>query len=253
MNRAGFYSLNETKISTMYNDFINEVVAKQSQGEGTPKPNHNNPISKNRRRLRNKIDAMSAELDKDPADVALEYVNQNVGTLQRYVTVGGEKPLDNPAELATQAFIMRQRDIDTVQNIIGCNRADAEIYLDESESKAIELNDPDADNFLGEIFEAVGRVAGKGLSKIADQRAAQGKKPGVFGFLADLTKPKPESVLSPAQQDGNGIGILAKDVLESIKNAEKKKEINKLLPFVIIGVIVLILTVVLITRASTKK
>jgi len=238
----------------MYNDFINEVVAKQTESGKTPRPNADNTITQNRKRLRNKLDATAAELDKDPADVALEYVNQNFGTLQRYVTVNGEKPLDNPVELATQAYILRQRDIEQVQNIIGCNRQDAEIYLDESEAKGIELNDPDADNFLGEIFEAVGRVAGKGIQKIADKRAEQGKKPGVFGFLAKLTAPNP-NVLQPQQPSGvdlGGVGVLAKDVLESIKEAEKKKEIKKLLPFIIIGVVVLILTVVLITR-STKK
>jgi hypothetical protein len=240
----------------MYNDFINEIVAKQTESGKTPRPNDNNAISSNRRRLRNKIEATAAELDKDPADVALDYVNQNIGTLQRYVTTSGEQPLQNPAELATQAYLLRQKDIETVQNIIGCNRQDAETYLDESEAKAIEMNDSDADNFLGEIFEAVGRVAGKGLQKIADKREAAGKKPGVFGFLAKLTAPNP-NVLTTQQEGGNGlnlggIGVAAKDVLESIKDAEKKKEINKLLPFIIIGVIVLILTVVLITRNATK-
>jgi len=240
----------------MYNDFINEVVAKQTESGETPKPNVNNAITSNRKRLRNKIEATAVELDVDPADVALDYVNQNAGTLQRYVTVNGEKPLENPVELATQAFLLRNKDIETVQSIIGCSREDAEIYLDESEAKAIEQNDSDADNFLGEIFEAVGRVAGGGLQKIAAKREAAGKKPGVFGFLAKLTAPKPQSVYAPGENEtANGLDklkVFAGDVLKDIKEAEKKKEINKLLPFIIIGVIVLILTVVLITKNATK-
>lgn len=238
----------------MYNDFINQVVAKQTESGETPAPNVNNAITQNRKRLRNKLEAMAVELDKDPADVALDFVNQNAGTLQRYVTVNGERPLENPVELATQAFLLRNKDIETVQNIIGCSREDAEIYLDESEAKAIEQNDSDADNFLGEIFEAVGRVAGKGLQKVAAKREAAGKKPGVFGFLAKLTAPK-DVVAQADVAAENGLDkfkILAGDVLNDIKAAEKKKEINKLLPFIIIGVIILILTVVLITKNATK-
>lgn len=238
-----------------YNDFLGELIQEETRTGKRRRPDKENPITKGREQLRKQIVSQAQELGKDPADVALEYVAENSGTLQRYVTTRGEQPFSNPSELALQAFLLRQNEINDVAKTLGTSFAEAEIYLDENESKAVEINSSDADNFLGAIAEAIGSVAAKGVKKIQDKRTAAGKKPSKFwNTLADITGAnKPQMALVEGENETGGKGldglkIFAKDVLDGIKQTEKKKEINKMLPYIIIGVIVLILTVVLITR-----
>jgi hypothetical protein len=250
-------------MSQTYNDFLGEVLQETYRENGKPRqPNINNSISKRRRALADKIDAEAANAPEgmDDADIALDYVKKNIGGCQKYVVSKGEMPLSDPISLAIQAYKLRREEIKKFSEILDTSEQDAEHYLEEAESKAADINSPEADSFLGEIFDALGRVAGKGLKKLADKRTAKGKKPGLVGFLADMTAPK-EDVYGPApeplqEKSGGGFeNVLneAKNIFEKIKENEKKKEINKMLPIIIVGVLVLIFATVLITKSASKR
>lgn len=239
-----------------YNNFLGTLAAEKARTGKIRKPNPNNPISKQKRLLKERINSRASELGRTPEDISLEYVVQETPDIQRYIVSKGEQPLANPVEMSVQAFKLRQDDISDVVRTLGCSRKDAEAYIDEAESDTAELNSSEADNFLGGILTAVGNVASNGLNKIVAKKEAKGKKPGVWKFLADLVQPA-GMVQAPAlEQKGDilgGIKIFANDVLDNIKKQEKQKEIKKMLPMIIIGVVVLILLVVLITKHASKN
>lgn len=235
-----------------------EILSEQARtGERKRKPNAANPITKRRRQLREKIERESRDTGRDIAEVSLEYVEQNRGDLQRYVTSKGEVPLSNPVELATQAFIMRMEDIQSIAKTMGVSLTEAEIFLDEAEARAFDSNTSEADNFLGAIMGAVGGVANKGINKILEKKQAKGKKAGFWATLADITggrtseqKDSQAAEQAPAEKKDvlGELKIFADDVISKVKEQEKKKEINKMLPYIIGGVILIILVTVLIAR-----
>lgn len=232
----------------MHNDFLGEIVSEQARTGKTGRPNPNNPVTMKRKQLANTIARQAREFDEDPAIVSMEYVRRSTPELQRYVTLKGEIPRSNPAELALQAYMLRDAEAQQAADIIGCTKDEAHIWLDQAESRSEDMNSSDADNFIGAIFDAIANVAQKGIDKIKDKRAKDGKKPGIWGVLSPGTP-----TAYPQANTGGGLKVLAGDVLDAIKESEKKKEINKMMPQIIVGVIVLILVVVLITRYATKR
>lgn len=233
----------------MHNDFLGEIVSEQARTGKTGKPNPANPVTMRRRQLANTIQRQAQEFDEDPAIISMEYVRRNTPDLQRYVTLKGEIPRSNPAELALQAFMLRDAEAQQAADIIGCSKEEAHVWLDQAESRSEDMNSSEADNFIGAIFDAVANVAQKGIEKIKEKRAANGKKPGIWGVLS----PGTPTAYPQASTGGGGLKVLAGDVLDAIKESEKKKEINKMLPQIVIGIAVLIIVVVLITRYASKR
>jgi len=234
----------------MYNDFFGEVISEEVRTGKRKKPDPNNPVTKQRRKLGELIRKQASEFDTDPAYVALSYVEQNLPEVQRFVATNGEQPRSNPAELALQAYMIRDTQAQQAADALGCSKEEAHVYLDQAEAQADKINSSDADNFIGAIFEALGNVAQKGIEKIKQARDAKGKKPGIWGVLS------PGEPTASVQANGGklaGLKVAAGEVLDAIKETEKRKEIKKMTPTIIIGVVALILVVVLITVYATKR
>jgi len=234
----------------MYNDFLGEVIAEETRTGRSRKPDRNNPVTKQRVNLDRKIRQQARELGRPLHDIAIEYVTSNIGDIQRYVTENGEQPLSNPAELATQAYLLRLRDVNKIKKTLGVSDEEAELYLDEAESKAQAMNTSEADNFIGGLLAVLAPVAQKGAEKIAADRASKGKKPGFWGFLAGNQQDDNNAAANAAAaaNAGYGLKVAAQDVFEAIKKEEKRKEINKMLPLIIGGVVALIVITALIAR-----
>jgi hypothetical protein len=236
-----------------YNDFLGEVLSETYRTGKPRKANVTNEITLSKKRLQGELSKRAEEQGRDIADVSLDTVVENTGALQKYVTSRGEVPLTNPVELATQAFLLRQNEIDDYATAMQISRDEAEIYLDEAEEKAASISSPEADNFLGGLFAAVGNVAGAGLKKINDKRAEKGKKPGVLGFLGNLFPAQNSGVELPENTaTKDDLKLMAGSIFEQVKANEKAKEIKKMLPLIIIGVVVLVVAVVLITKKTSK-
>jgi hypothetical protein len=239
-----------------YMDFLGETIAESYRTGKQKTPNKNNKLTKSRSSFRTRLENEATERGMDVADVALDYVQFNSGQIQKYVISKGELPQDeNPVALAVQAYELRQREVEDIATAMQCDIETASIYLDEAENNAMEINSPESDSFIGEIFDAIGRVAGKGLAKASEKRQAKGKKPGAAGFFAELLSPGSTSKEDDKQGEDTSGGIMAgfKSVLDSVKEKEKKDEIKKMMPQIIIGVVILIAVVVLITKLSSKK
>jgi len=223
------------------------------QGGQYKRPNRNNNVTRRRLQVRKMIEAASDNFDANPDEVALQIVEANRPRIERYVISKGEQPLQNPAELALQAHMLRQNEVDEMQNVLGCSREECETFLEQNESEADDINSADADNFIGGIVDAIGRVAARGIEKVRAKRKAKGKPTKFWDGLAKLTNS--EQAANGAESGGtlgNKIGLFAKDVMEAIKKDEKRKEINKMLPYFIGGAILLILITYLISKNASK-
>jgi hypothetical protein len=243
-----------------YTDFLGETIAESYRTGKARKPNLNNAMSKGRSKFRMKLEKDATDQGRPIEEVALDHVTENAGQIQKYIISKGELPEEEtPQGLAFQAYRLRKKEVSDVARAIGCNYETAEAYLDEAENKAMDISSPEADSFLGEIFDAIGKVAGGGLQKLADKRVAKGKKPGAAGFFAGLLNPNGNMQMTGqgAAENADNTGSQIRDALGNIINAvkedEKKKEIKKMLPMIILGVVALIVIVVLLTKATSKK
>lgn len=241
----------------MFNDFLGEVIAESTRNGQVRKPNQNNPVTKARKKLERSIKNQARELGKNENEVALEYVNQNIGDVQRFVATKGEQPLTNPAELATQAYILKQKEVAETCRILGCSKEEAQTFLEEAEANAANVNSSEADNFIGPLLAALAPVAQTGAQKIAEDRKAKGKKGGIWDILAAGSPAMGMTQPIVPTDSGNGIfggvKVFAQDVIDKIKETEKKKEIKKMLPIIIGAALALILLTALITRNVKSK
>lgn len=238
----------------MYNQFLGETLAEQVRIGKTKTPNELNPITVRKKQLLKQIESQSRELGRPKYDIALDYVISNTGDIQKYVLSKNEQPLSNPAELSMQAYLLRKKEVERVAKTMGVSFKEAETYLEQSESNTANLNSAEADNFLGAIFGAIGNVVEGIADKQVAKRTASGKKPGFWGTVSKLAGGgNANTAINTTGADGGNLKFLAQDVLDAIKKAETKKQVNKYLPMIIIGVIVLILLTILITKGASKK
>lgn len=221
-----------------------------------PRPNYSNAVTVKRQQWKKILmeDISTFDGDSEIYSKAMDIVRQREPEVKRYVTLKGEQPSDNIIDLSIQAIKLRNDDIEKMQKMMSCNRRDAETYIDEKDSE-----ENTEDNFAGEIIDAIGTVANKGLQKAVAARTAKGKKPGILGFLEELTRPSNTMQLQNAAQDisqgtslGDKIRIGADEILAGIRERESKTQLNKILPIAIIGIIVLILITIFITRSASK-
>lgn len=138
------------------------------------------------------------------------------------------------------------------------------------------------DNFVDPyVLSGAINTIGSKIDSAALKRAAQDKPAGVLGFLSGGSKEydairkylqNPANIaeknaviagtITSAQQlkgfggsivPSGGVNVMAKDVIDEIARQKKREAINKALPFIIIGVIVLILVTVLIVKNAKRN
>lgn len=227
--------------------------------------------AQSKQRTADTISYLAQRDDLHPADVALQVVSNNPAPLQAYVQSKGEQPLENPAELATQAYMLRQNDVQQVSDLLDIPQDHAELMLDEQDGEEYlnEDNDdsteswPDVDgeefendsytgkpdNFIEDIWEAVKPIAQLGVEKIAASKAKKGKKAPIWNAL---NKGLNGGVTQSDNSDTSLQGV-ATEAYNKIVAQKKKEEIKKMLPYIIGGVVLLILATVLITRSVRRK
>lgn len=231
-----------------YQDFLGEAISENYRTGKLKKPNKNNKIFKARSAFQTKLKKDAEQQNRPIESVALDYVQANSGQLQKYIMSKGELPMDeNPENLAVQAWNLRKVEVENIANALGSDFQTAEAYLDDAENRAMEINSPDSDSFIGEIIDIIGKAASPALKKAAEKRQAAGKKPGFAGTLAGIFG-NPVDELKPESQDPKVLS----QIYEGIVAQQKKEEIKKMLPTIIIGVVALIIVVVLITRKASK-
>ena len=231
-----------------------EIMSEQNRTGRRKRPNPNNDVTLRRKRLEREIKRKCEINNFDESDVALDYVNKNINQLNGYVMSKGEQPMQNPVALSVQVMALREKEIEDLKRTLGIDRSEAMLYLDDEEAASYSMGQ--GDNFIGGLLSAIGSVASKGINKIKAKRQAAGKPTKFWDFLSKHIGGQAEMQTVQAEGKngvGNDIKILANDVFNSIRDAEKKKEINKILPFAIVGVIVLILVTVLITKNASKR
>lgn len=284
---------------------MSEKVADSYRTGTNPKADPNNPVTSRRRKLYSLIKTKAGGNAQAEYDHAITIISRERPKLEAYVISKNEVPLDNINDLILQAYELRANEIDSVSNMIGVSDGEANIFLEDDESANVLTNNPDSENFTGELFAPVG-IAAKHLQDKPDnfvdpnliggiintiggkvnaadlKRAANNKPPGILGFLgqggasgynalrAYLQKPENSDekakVLTGQINDismlrgyagqvanQGGVSIAANNVIDQIAAQKRREAINKALPFIIIGVIVIILVTVLIVRNAKHK
>lgn len=254
-------------------DFLGETIAESYRTGKNKKPNLKNPVSKARSKFRMKLEKDAKAQGRDLSDVALDHVIENSGQISKYILSKGEVPNDsNPVALAVQAYQLRGNEVNSIADAMGVDFDTASHHLDEAENRAMEIQSPEADSFIGELFDAIAHAAAPGLQKAADKHKTKTGKSGVAGFFSNLLQANDaqsgnsQSAADVAAKAGANVGNAAVDaakdgslggILKTISNkiidSQKKSEIKKMLPEIIIGIIVLIIIVVLLTKATSKK
>lgn len=229
------------------------ILSEQQRTGRRIKPNRNNPVTKERIETERRIKREAQNTNIPEHEIALDFVTQSIGDLQRFVVSKGEQPLQNPVELSVQVAALREKDIADIQRALSTDREEAQIWLEQFEQAANEGGSAEADNFIGSVIGAVGAVAAKGIDKIRDARLAKGKPTKFWDFLSKNTGGKASLDYSAQPSQPSGIAVLAGDVLNEIERRETKKKINEMLPLIIGGVVVLILVTVLITSNAAKN
>jgi hypothetical protein len=215
-----------------------------------------NAVSLKKRKVINSLKALASREGKDIADVALKVVKNELPTVRKYVLSKGEVPLKNVAELATQAHLLRQGDIKKISDRLNVPHRDAEAVLEHAEAELLNDNNGDSDEFLGAIAGAIGEAAKKGLAKLAE------KKKDKNGLFAKAVKSVNAEVNGGATSEGpaqpepegekKGIGGFFSSLFNKIKDEEKKKEIKKMLPTIIIGLVLFAVIIWYVARVTKK-
>lgn len=138
-----------------------------------------------------------------------------------------------------------------------------------------------ADNFIDpSIITGITNVAGQKIDSAQLRRAAQNKPSGIIGMLSggkgeyellksylqkEENKDEKQKVLSGIITNvsqlrgygniggGKGVNIAASDVINEIAKQKRKEEINKILPYVLIGVVAIILITVYISKNAKSN
>lgn len=215
----------------------------------------NNPVSHKKRKMLNSIAALAKREGKDAAQIALALVKKDLPTLHKYILSKGKIPLKNVAEAAVQAHQLRAKDIQKIAKHLDVPGKDAETILEEAEAELLKDNNGDGDEYLGALAGAIGEVAQKGLAKLAEKKK---DKNGLFAKIVKAANADVNGEASPAPNESkpdetpHGIGGFFNSLFDRIKGEEKKKEIKKMLPMIIIGLLVFGFLVFYIARATKK-
>lgn len=245
-----------------YNDFLGEAIAETYRTNRLKKPKTTGKLHKAKKALDVSIQKESEATGKPVEDIAMGYVDRNSGIIQKYILSRGEIPVENDtAGLANQAYSLRQKEISDVANALGSDEATAEAYMDEAENNAVEINSAEADSFLGPLFAAIGKaVKGTGQPQI-DPATGLPKQKGSFwrtlGSIGSLLGSPPQYGMQAGVYGGNNLlnsiangqgGGLLQGAFNGVVAQQRRQQINRMLPGIIIGVIALVVIVVLIAK-----
>jgi hypothetical protein len=250
-------------MQTNYGEFMSQYIMDSFAGE-VMQPDRRNKVTLKRAKW-------AKAIGNDP-NKGLAVVKRNIPRIDKYILSKGETPLTDLVGKSVQAFTLKKKEIDDVSRSLDIPESEAQIFLDEAESKGIDINHPDADNFLGEIFSAIAPVAQKGIDKIAAKRAAKGKPAGIFGTLASggtgaynqirgLTpaqlaamNTETENPDTPGQKKNflSDIKLFGKDIIDKVGDAERKKQVQKMIPLFIIGALLLFLVIFFAVKSGKK-
>lgn len=230
---------------------ISQIMSEQQRTGKRYRPNANNPVTAHRHKVNKLIRDVAANQGVGIEVAALHLVRQHEPQIRRYVSRRGEMPLNNPVELSVQAAALAAKEAEQVSKDLNLSLEQAQMVIDENESSGYEMNPNESDEFIGSILGAIGAVAHKGVTKIAEKKQAKGKPAKFWSWLADLTKPREEVPYSYGMDQPNvldGVKVAVGDVLSDIKNRERQAEIKKMLPLLLVAALAIILVTVLITK-----
>lgn len=143
-----------------------------------------------------------------PADViGQKIINQRRPEIESYVTAAGLVPAENPAALATQAYLIHNDRIENAMQRYGIIDVEAgENFVLEQDAQSFDDNEQTPFNsFAPALLAVVGAVGKKGVEAINDKRIKNGKKPILSGKFWDFLKNKTE-----LSQDGSNLDIKIK-------------------------------------------
>jgi hypothetical protein len=248
-----------------YGEFMSQFFMNSFLGE-TMQANKFNPVTLRRHQLHKQI---GGDLNK-----AVNVVKRNVPRLDKYILSKGEAPLHNIIEKSVQAYLLKNKEIADVAKTLGIDPEQAQIFLDDAEAKGHEINHSDTDSFIGDILAAIAPIAQSGIDKIAASRASKGKPAGVFGTLSSggataynqirgMTKEQIQSLAAggtltnpAAYAQGTGvldnIRLFGGEIIDKVGDAERKKQLQKMIPLFIVGALVLFLVIFLAAKSGKK-
>lgn len=288
---------------------LSEKIADSFRKNRPLRANPGNPVTSRRRKLYSVIKDRTGGDPVAEMDYAMSILNKERAKIENYVISKNEVPMDKIQDLIMQAYQLRINEIDSTANMLGVSDGEAGIFLEDDEAETELANNPEADNFVGELFAPIGlaakhlqsesdsdnfidpsliqgvlNTAGGLFDKASLKRAASNKPAGIAGtisggkkqyellrkYLQDpANKDEKDMVLNGSIKEvtqlrgyggaagvsGNagGVKIMADDVIKQIAAQKKREAINKALPFVIIGLIVIIVVTVLIVKNANRK
>lgn len=188
--------------------------------------------------------------------IALQDVEKNRGVINKYIEMNGQAPQQNPAALALQASNIYQQKISDKQKkgVPDADVAEDAVMMDEQNSDWEE-----ADEFLGGIVSGIFKAGKALINKINKKRKDKGKNELFKGEtwqqigkqieagqqpltdkLNDLERKflqKTNEELTKAQNK-NSVGSA---FVDGTMGAIKKEAIMKYLPWVLIGIVVIVI------------
>lgn len=264
-----------------YGDFISQYLSDNFVStNGNVTPNPNNPKTHKRRKMAHDIEMLAKKKGVPAHHVAFDIVRANEPRINKYILSKGERPDKRTTGKALQAFVLRNKELGDLSKVMSLPKSDVQVFLDQAEYSAEKLGHPDADNLLGEIFEALAKVAQPFANQQAAKRAKGGKPAGFWGTIAEggtgqynaarkaggYDKIKADAGADTGNSDAPATGgaaksggaldnikIRAQEIIDGLRKAETKKAINKYLPWAILGLLVIIVATVVLSKMGKKK
>lgn len=188
---------------------LSERVADSYRKGSKVSVDHSNPVTHRRRKLYQTIKERTGGDPSRELEYSLSIIAKERPKLEAYVLSKNEVPMDNLEDLVMQVYQLRSNEIDDAANTLDLDDAEAGIFLESDEAETELANNPEAENFVGELFAPVGIAAkhlsepdsldpniitgitsaiGSKFNKAALKRAAQNKPAGVAGVLTSGKK-----------------------------------------------------------------
>lgn len=255
--------------------YVAEMLSESYRGKNI-KPNPNNKFTAARRRTQVELEGIDATQGNEAGfNRSVDMVTANLPAVQRYILGKGETPLSDPIDLARQAYDLRCQEVQAIADAMDVSFGEAQIAVEQAEAQSAEVNSPEADSFLGGLFAAIGNIAGNAVQNAAIKRAEQGKKPGILGALTPGYAQLQEYLRNNPQMKGKvtlneqgqiipivgyenagytdgGVNVSGQSVMDAVAVQARKAALKKALPFIIGGLIVIVLIVIFVARASSK-
>lgn len=213
---------------------------------------------------------------KTPAGLALGMLKTEARKrkVRNYIKRMGEEPMETPAQMATQALLLRNGQIQQRMNEerereeqntpplvdevqpegYEPDPEDIEDQIMEEEAETFGF-DGEADNFLDPATLSAVKLAGqKGLNILNAKREKKGKQP-IFSKVNKKLAYKLAGKDLPGGGDDTAEKLkkVGSDLVEDITDAKKKEEIKKMMPTIVVSAIVLLLIGAGIAYAVTHK